>query len=138
MLRADSVVGSRARNEVAHGIIGLFCRTEAVEMSTQVPGANRLLRGVCRKNEHCTTLIDLSRSQDRRREMGNIWCIREVLGLQTEPVSLFVYPLLFAGKRAVQEIAGVELNTRFGCPHFENPAGFGFENTGGRREKLRR
>src|SRR6185295_2305055 len=49
--------------------------------------------------------------------IGRVW---EMLRLQAESVALLVHPSRLAGQRAVQKIAGVELDARLGGGHVEH------------------
>src|SRR5437016_2752102 len=59
-------------------------------------------------------LVRLPGTEDRRREVGLVRRIWEVLGLERQPIALAVLPATRAVERAVQEVARVELDSRLG------------------------
>ena len=59
-----------------------------------------------------------------------------MLGLETESMVLAVDDSVFAGERAVQEIAGVELDARLGGRDLEHPSGLGLVHPGRQRQRL--
>src|ERR1035437_3943730 len=67
-----------------------------------------------RKVKHGLLPKRLSRLQRRRRKRGVIGRVREVLGLQAEPISALVNVALFAGDGTVEEIPRIELNPGLG------------------------
>ena len=58
--------------------------------------------------------------------------VREVLRLQRETVALAVDVATGADQCAVEEIAGIELDSRLVGPEFEHPARAGVFDTGGK------
>ena len=48
--------------------------------------------------------------------------IREVLRFEAEPITLVVHLSVLAVDRAIQEIARVKLNPRFGCEDLQHSA----------------
>ena len=58
--------------------------------------------------------------------------IRELLGFQAEGGVLFVDCSTFTLERAVEEVAGIELEAGFGGVHFKGTSAGGFDNAGGK------
>ena len=70
-------------------------------------------------------LVGLARLEDRVRlllPLRLVHRVRELLGFQAEPVVLLVHRAALAHVRAVQEVAGVELQARLGREHLQHPA----------------
>ena len=57
-------------------------------------------------------VVGLPGTEDRRRELGLVRRVREVLGLQRKAIALAVLPATRAVQRAVEEVARVELDPR--------------------------
>src|SRR5690242_1367136 len=79
-------------------------------------------------------LVDLPGPQHRRREVRVVRRVRVVLGLEGEAVTLAVHPATGAHQRAVEEVAGVELDARLVGVHAEHPAAGRLADPGGQRQ----
>src|SRR5688572_18500383 len=66
-------------------------------------------------------VVDLAGPEHGGWEVGVVRRVRVVLGLEREPVTLAVHPAARADQRAVQEVAGVELDPRLGGGDGQGP-----------------
>ena len=77
-------------------------------------GGMGLVVAVRRQGVDGRRVVGLPGTEDRRREVRLVRRVGEVLGLQREPVALAVLPAARADERAVEEVAGVELDPGLG------------------------
>src|SRR5207249_4014195 len=73
------------------------------------------------------------RTQDRRRERGLVGRVGKVLRLHGEAGAAPVDNALLPAQRAVQEVAGIKLQSRLGRGNLHHPAGYGLVHMCGKR-----
>src|ERR1700686_3728116 len=71
------------------------------------------------------TMKFLSRLQFRRRELGVVRRVREMLGLQIKCESWLIHVPLLAGNRPIEVIPRIELHSRLGREHSQNASARG-------------
>ena len=80
---------------------------------------------------HGCLRVGFSGTQDGVWELGLVGGIREMIGFDAETIMLFINDTALALNGAVEEVAGIELNSRFGGVNFHDTPGLGFAHTKG-------
>src|SRR5439155_10543619 len=78
----------------------------------------------------------LARLHDCRWEVRMVRRIREMLSLQAKSVAQFVDMSLLSGDGSIQEVTGIELDTRFGRKNFQHSTARGFMHPGGQYQAV--